>query len=83
MYQSNYFAGLRVLDIHDPVNPQEVAYFDTTPGGVNYAQGGSGSWDNYPFFKNGVNAVSSYGEKGDAGRGVFLLRYRPGTTQSP
>ena len=31
LYQSNYRAGLRVLSIKDPVNPKEIAYFDTDP----------------------------------------------------
>ena len=33
MYQSDYQAGLRMLDISDPVNPKEIAYFDTVPYG--------------------------------------------------
>ncbi|HSM08297.1 MAG TPA: choice-of-anchor B family protein, partial [Gemmatimonadota bacterium] len=42
MYQSNYNSGLRILDVSDPENPTEVAYFDTVP----YAEGPSmgGSW---------------------------------------
>ena len=35
MYQSNYVAGLRVVDVKDPVNPVEVGYFDTVPFGEN------------------------------------------------
>ena len=33
MYQSNYGAGLRILDITDPVNPVEIAFFDNSPYG--------------------------------------------------
>ena len=33
MYQSNYTSGLRVLDITDPVEPEEVGFFDTVPFG--------------------------------------------------
>lgn len=82
-YQSNYRAGLRVVDIHDPTNPVEVGYFDTTPAEKNSSEYDGGSWGNYPYFKNGVIAVSSYGidANGDVtasvGRGLFLLRYRP------
>jgi choice-of-anchor B domain-containing protein len=72
MYQSNYVAGLRVVDVNDPVNPVEVAYFDTVPFGENLP-GFSGTWSNYPYFKNGVVAVSSMRE------GLFLVRYQPST----
>ena len=69
MYQSNYASGLRILDISDPANPQEVGYFDTTPGLTN-GPGFTGSWSNYPYFKSGTIAVSSVGE------GLFLVRKR-------
>nr|AHN97873.1 hypothetical protein [uncultured bacterium lac127] len=72
MYQSNYVAGLRVVDVKNPVNPVEVGYFDTVPFGENLP-GFSGSWSNYPYFKNGLVAVSSMRE------GLFLVRYQPGT----
>jgi choice-of-anchor B domain-containing protein len=66
MYQSNYLAGLRILDISDPINPKEVGFFDTTPGPITPSFGGS--WNNYPFFKNGAIGVSSMGE------GFFMVR---------
>ncbi|MEP6730179.1 MAG: choice-of-anchor B family protein [bacterium] len=69
IYQSNYKAGLRILDITDPKNPKEVGFLDTTPGGVNDAQF-AGSWNNYPFFKNGAIGVVSMGE------GFFMVRDR-------
>lgn len=72
MYQSNYVAGLRVVDVKDPVKPVEVGYFDTVPFGENLP-GFSGSWSNYPYFKNGIVAVSSMRE------GLFLVRYQPST----
>jgi choice-of-anchor B domain-containing protein len=72
MYQSNYVAGLRVIDVKDPTNPVEVGYFDTEPFGAN-APGFAGTWSNYPFFKSGVVAVTSMRE------GWFLVRYRPST----
>ena len=61
MYQSNYEAGLRIVDVADPKNPKEVGYFDTT-------NSGEGSWSNYPYFKNDVAAVTSMDE------GLFLVR---------
>ncbi|MFT4605053.1 MAG: choice-of-anchor B domain-containing protein [Rhodothermales bacterium] len=69
MYQSNYQAGLRILDITDPVNPVEVGNFDTSPYAED-APGFGGSWSNYPYFKSGVIAVSSGSE------GLFLVRFR-------
>lgn len=70
VYQSDYVAGLRVLDIKDPANPVEVSYFDTVPYGEN-APGFAGSWSNYPFFKSGVVAVTSMRE------GLFMIRPAP------
>jgi len=67
MYQSNYQAGLRILDITDPENPVEVASFDTAPF-ADDVKGFAGSWSNYPYFKSGVIVVSSQAE------GVFMLR---------
>jgi choice-of-anchor B domain-containing protein len=69
MYQANYVAGLRVIDISDPVNPKEVGYFDTVPWGEN-TPGFDGAWSNYPFFRSGTIVVSSQGE------GLFVLRHR-------
>ena len=82
VYQSNYRAGLRVLDVSDPVNPKEVAFFDTTPGEPTTSAMGGGSWGNYPYFKNGVVAVSTYGLRDvSIGKGLFILRHRAGTAQ--
>jgi choice-of-anchor B domain-containing protein len=66
VYQSNYLAGLRILDITDPKNPSEAGFFDTTPGPITASFGGS--WNNYPFFKNGAIGISSMGE------GFFMVR---------
>ncbi|NNM33696.1 MAG: choice-of-anchor B family protein, partial [Gemmatimonadetes bacterium] len=67
MYQSNYVSGLRILDISDRENPEEVAFFDTVPWGED-APGFDGSWSNYPYFESGIIVVTSGAE------GVFLLR---------
>jgi choice-of-anchor B domain-containing protein len=72
LYQSNYVAGLRVLDIKDPANPVEVGFFDTVPFGENQP-GFAGSWSNFPYFKSGVIAATSMRE------GFFMIRYRPQT----
>lgn len=65
LFQSNYTAGLRILDITDPANLVEVAYFDTYPSGDPASF--FGSWSNYPYFDSGVIAISSIGE------GLFLI----------
>ncbi len=63
MYQSNYGAGLRIIDISVPTDPVEIAFFDTTPYG-----GGGGSWSNYPYFESGLIIATSMGD------GFFILR---------
>ncbi len=70
MYQSDYVAGLRVIDVKDPKAPKEVGYFDTVPVGEN-VPGFAGSWSNYPFFKSGTILVTSMRE------GLFVLKYVP------
>ena len=67
MYQANYQAGLRVLDISNPENPEEIGFFDTTPYEGNPPTM-SGAWTAYPFFESGTVVVSSTQE------GLFLLR---------
>jgi choice-of-anchor B domain-containing protein len=66
MYQSNYIDGLKIIDVSDPMNPQEVAHFDT------FNETGSssiwnGTWSNYPFFPSGTIAIAD-----DVG-GLFLV----------
>jgi len=68
MYQTNYLAGLRILDITNPEEPVEVASFDTVPYGPNDNSPVLGAWSNYPFFKSGVIVVTSGRE------GVFFLK---------
>ncbi|MFQ5889192.1 MAG: choice-of-anchor B family protein [Gemmatimonadota bacterium] len=70
MYQSNYRAGLRVVDIRDVEHPVEIAFFDTVPYGEN-TPGMGGSWSNYPFFESGTLVVTSGSE------GVFIVKKRP------
>ena len=69
VYQANYQAGLRVLDISDPENPVEVGFFDTTPYPGDPA-GFNGAWTAFPFFESGTVIVSSMNE------GLFVLRPR-------
>ena len=67
VYQSNYRAGLRILDTENIADAilEEVAYFDVYPSS-NSAQF-DGTWSNYPYFPSGVIAVSHIQE------GLFLL----------
>ena len=67
-YQSNYRAGLRILDISDIANGNlnEEAFFDIYPGSdsANF----NGTWSNYPFFDSGIVIVSGIEQ------GLFILR---------
>ncbi|MFW6084395.1 MAG: choice-of-anchor B family protein [Gemmatimonadota bacterium] len=77
VYQANYDAGLRILDISDIDAPREVGFFDTVPFGANdEATWRLGAWSVYPYFESGTIIVSSGGE------GLFLLRYSPRTPVS-
>ena len=70
MYQANYQAGFRLLDISDRESPVEIGWFDTTPYEGN-PPGFVGAWTAYPFFASGAVVVTSMYE------GVFLLRPQP------
>ncbi len=61
MYQSNYGAGLRILDITNRTDPVEIAFFDNSPYG-------GASWSNYPYFESGVVVMTSTGD------GLFIVR---------
>ena len=65
-YQSNYRAGLRLLDVNNPTNPQEVGFIDIYPASNSAAF--NGTWSNYPYFASGVVAVSHIEE------GLFLVQ---------
>ena len=68
-YQSNYGAGLRVLDVrsvrYDPSGSsvEEVAYFDIYPEDDDEAGGGVasfvGTWASYAYFKSGFIFVNT------------------------
>jgi len=63
LYESNYGAGLRIIDISDPDNIHEVGFFDTDPG-----LGCCGSWSNYPYFRSGAVGVTG------GGAGFFMVK---------
>ena len=58
LYQANYDAGLRVLELSDVKNGnlREVAYFDTFPGTNSNVM--RGAWSVYPYFPSGSVVVS-------------------------
>jgi choice-of-anchor B domain-containing protein len=66
-YQSNYQAGLRILDVSAIASATltEAAYFDMYPSGNN--PGFNGTWNNYPFFASGNVIVSGIEQ------GLFVL----------
>lgn len=66
-FQANYTSGLRILDVSDPRNLVEVAYFDTYPLADNPSSF-LGLWSVYPFFESGNVVVS------DISGGLFVLR---------
>ena len=68
LYQSNYRAGLRILDMRDISNGNltETAFFDVYPIDDNASF--SGTWSNYPYFDSGTIIVSTFNN------GLFLLK---------
>src|SRR5690606_8159958 len=72
IYEANYRSGLRIFDATDPLNPVQVAWFDTYPN--NNSDGFDGAWSVYPYFPSGNVIVS------DIQRGLFVLRPHPELT---
>ncbi|MGD1915022.1 MAG: choice-of-anchor B family protein [Phycisphaerales bacterium] len=66
LYQANYRSGLRVFDLSvDPVNPTEIAWFDTFPDGDQPSF--NGAWGTYPYLDSGIVLIS------DIERGLFIV----------
>lgn len=68
-YESNYRAGLRIIDITNRTNPSswtEAGFFDVYPASDSAAF--NGTWSNYPYFASGVVIVSSIED------GLFILK---------
>lgn len=63
LYQANYTAGLRILDISDRTHPVQAAFFDTQASDAPVFQG---TWSNYRF-PNGLVALS------DINDGLFVV----------
>lgn len=78
VYQANYCAGLRILDISRIAEGMatEEAFFqvqETCPTNPGF----SGAWSNYPYFPSRTIAVQSIE------RGLFLLKYNMAPTATP
>jgi choice-of-anchor B domain-containing protein len=67
-YQSNYTAGLRVVDSSDVASASlpQVAFFDGFPAHDDPTF--NGTWSNYPYFPSGTIAFSGIDE------GLFLVK---------
>ena len=69
VYQAHYAAGLRILDVQDPLLPIEVAHFDTHP--EDNVTDFVGAWGVYAGLPSRVTLVS------DIERGLFVLCDQP------
>ncbi|MFQ3248875.1 MAG: choice-of-anchor B domain-containing protein [Glaciecola sp.] len=65
-YMSNYERGVTVLDISDPLQTKQIAYFDTFPSSDNPSF--NGVWGVYPYLPSGIILVS------DIQGGLYILR---------
>lgn len=65
LYQTNYLAGFRILDVSNPENPVQAAYFDTKPNQDSAAF--DGTWSNFRF-DSGRVALS------DISGGLFVVQ---------
>jgi choice-of-anchor B domain-containing protein len=75
LFQSNYIDGLHVLDITDPANMSEKAFFDTHP--ATFTSVWDGTWSNYPYLRSGAIAVHSDPE------GIFMVCMSGQTCTNP
>ncbi len=68
-YQTNWMAGLRVLDYSALPSPNliELGYFDIEPGSDSIST--SGAWSSYPWWGDGVVTVSG------VENGLFVLQF--------
>ena len=69
-YQSNYSAGLRILETKDIAAAllTEVGFFDVFPS--DDRRDFVGTWANYPFYRSGIVAITTM----EPGIGFFTLR---------
>lgn len=61
-----YTAGVRVIDVIDPVHPREVGFYDTYPGPTGSYEG---VWEVFPYFPSGKIIIS------DRNTGLYVLTF--------
>ena len=80
LFQGNYKAGLRILDI-GPQNPPvltEVGFFDVYPESIGPKEPGfEGMWSSYPYFPSGIVVATSME------RGLFILDVSAAVAKHP
>lgn len=74
-FHANYRSGLRVFDVSDPVNVEEVGSFNTWPGDNNAMF--NGLWGNFPYFPSGIVIGS------DIEKGLFVWRIDLDVDETP
>ena len=68
LYVGHYTEGVRIVNLTDPTNPEEIAYFDTY---LPQEYGMNGCWSVYPYFESGKIIAS------DLQSGLFVLEHEP------
>ncbi|MBI4548300.1 MAG: choice-of-anchor B family protein [Ignavibacteriae bacterium] len=72
---SYYTAGLKVVSISDPENPEEIGGYDTYPSSNSAVY--DGAWSTYPFFPSGKIII------GDMATGLYVVDVNPNVPKSP
>lgn len=76
-YIAHYERGLTILDVSDPRNPREDAFFDTYPPSDNPVF--HGAWGAYPYLPSGNILISNI----DGAGGLFVLKESAGAGVAP
>ncbi|HET8936234.1 MAG TPA: choice-of-anchor B family protein [Polyangiales bacterium] len=76
LYQANYSAGLRILDISQIATGKlkEVGFFDTLPNSDSNAM--YGAWTSFPFFKSGIVLTQTQDS------GLYITKVQAGTLKT-
>ena len=59
MYAANYKTGLRIVNISNINEPEEIAFFDTHPNSDSHGTD-AGAWSSFRFPKSGTTIVNSH-----------------------